>query len=125
MKQTVEEAVSEYIEKHVSRNENASFSAAFRAGAEWQANQFPWIKTSDNPPLPKIEIINGEKYGCAFVIGIFKGVKIPKMCCYYGYNGNYRWEDGITPDFYMNIPTFDEILEENKDVLERIKEKGD
>lgn len=43
MEQTLEEAAKEYIEKHVSRNENASFSAAFKAGAEWKANQSPWI----------------------------------------------------------------------------------
>ena len=31
------------------------------------------------------------------------------------------WE----PVAWMPIPSFDEILEANKDVLERIKEKGD
>lgn len=28
-------------------------------------------------------------------------------------------------DFWTPIPSFDEILESNRDVLERIKEKGD
>lgn len=50
MKQTLEEAVREYIENRVSRNENASFSAAFKAGAEWQANQSPWISVEDAVP---------------------------------------------------------------------------
>ena len=33
-----------------------------------------------------------------------------------------RYEDVVA---WMPIPSFDEILEANKDVLERIKEKGD
>lgn len=72
-------------------------------------------------------------------------VKLPKtddnvICCnnrsgfigianYYNYTG--KWEEaystneirGIT--HWMPIPSFDDILEANKDVLERIKEKGD
>lgn len=36
MKQTLEEAKREYIEKYVSRNEYASFGKAFIAGAEWE-----------------------------------------------------------------------------------------
>lgn len=39
MKQTLEEAKQEYIEKHVSRNEYASFGEAFIAGAEWEKNK--------------------------------------------------------------------------------------
>lgn len=39
MKQTVEEAKREYIEKYVSRNEYASFGAAFEAGVKWQMEE--------------------------------------------------------------------------------------
>lgn len=39
MKQTLEEAKREYIEKYVSRNEYASFGEAFIAGAEWKKNK--------------------------------------------------------------------------------------
>lgn len=39
MKQTLEKAKQEYIEKHVSRNEYASFGEAFIAGAEWKKNK--------------------------------------------------------------------------------------
>lgn len=35
----IEEAKRRYIEEHVSRNEYASFGAAFVAGAEWQKKQ--------------------------------------------------------------------------------------
>ena len=36
MNKTLEEAKQEYIEKHVSRNEYASFGEAFIAGAKWE-----------------------------------------------------------------------------------------
>lgn len=39
MKQTLEKAKQEYIEKHVSRNEYASFGEAFIADAEWEKNK--------------------------------------------------------------------------------------
>ena len=39
MKQTLEKAKQEYIEKHVSRDEYASFGEAFIAGAEWKKNK--------------------------------------------------------------------------------------
>lgn len=39
MKQTLEEAKHEYIEKYVSCNEYASFGEAFIAGAEWGKNK--------------------------------------------------------------------------------------
>lgn len=39
MRQTLEEAKQKYIEKHVSRNEYASFGEAFIAGAEWEKNK--------------------------------------------------------------------------------------
>jgi len=40
-------------------------------------------------------------------------------------NGGYY--DEVIDDVvaWMPIPSFDDILEENRDVLERIKEKGD
>ena len=42
-------------------------------------------------------------------------------------NADFEFEDygNYEPDIWMPIPSFDEILEVNKDVLERIKEKGD
>lgn len=61
-KQTLKEAVSEYIEKYVSRNENASFSAAFKAGAEWQANQSPWISVEERLPDKGQRVLVGFLY---------------------------------------------------------------
>ena len=47
---------------------------------------------------------------CIFTMGGY----IPPVCAM-----------AVTSIAWMPIPTFDEILENNKDVLERIKEKGD
>ena len=57
MKQTLEKAKQEYIEKHVSRNEYASFGEAFIAGAEWQAEQSPWISIDEQFPEDKQPVL--------------------------------------------------------------------
>lgn len=58
MKQTLEEAKREYIEKYVSRNEYASFGAAFEAGAEWHKKQSPWISVTDKLPPIGVDVIH-------------------------------------------------------------------
>lgn len=40
-------------------------------------------------------------------------------------NGVEWWRINRIPGFYLNKVSFDEILEANKDVLKRLKEKGD
>lgn len=52
------------------------------------------------------------------------------LICYLSTLG--EWETGANVNeerlgitYWMYIPSFDEILEANRDVLERIKEKGD
>lgn len=132
MKQTVEEAAKEVIMAttygtHTSLDDFTYLShdeiaeAAFIKGAEWQAKQSPWISVKERPPKHHIEVIICHER--EFYIG--------KM--YYSMQSNW-WrvsEDGRTDiivsedDSWMPIPLFDEILEANKDVLERIKEKGD
>lgn len=116
MKQALDEAVREYIENHVSRNENASFSAAFRAGAKWQANQSPWISVEDAVPNENANGICQVKYVDGSIVEI--AMRKVKYWIYpyieHGYVTHWR-----------PIPSFDEILEANKDVLKRIKEKGD
>lgn len=124
MKQTLKEAVAEYIENHVSRNENASFSAAFRAGAEWQLKQSPWISVEEKLPAEQELVLCRMLSNGAIVSGYIylKSCK-PRVAT----NADFEFEDygDYEPDIWMPIPSFDEILEANKDVLERIKEKGD
>lgn len=93
----------------------------FKAGADWQSKQSPWISVKERLPKHNIEVIICHER--EFYIG--------KM--YHSMQSNW-WrvnEDERTDmivsedDFWMPIPSFDEILEANKDVLQRMKEKGD
>ena len=105
---------------------------AFKKGADWQAKQSPWISVEERLPEENENIIIMCKHGAIFNGTYCNGV----WFCMDGYiNDIYKdspiytsmssipplWE----PVAWMPIPSFDEILEANKDVLERIKEKGD
>lgn len=122
MKQTVEEAAREYWNSWLKSNPNidktriVSLGFAFKAGAEWQSNQSPWISVKERLPEVGELVLTKGAYG--FLI------------CYFSSLG--EWETGANVNkerlgitHYMPIPSFDEILEANRDVLERIKEKGD
>ena len=93
----------------------------FKAGAKWQSKQSPWISVKERLPKHNIEVIICHER--EFYIG--------KM--YYSMQSNWwRVSDDEKTDMIVNeddswmpIPSFDDILEANKDVLERIKEKGD
>lgn len=125
MKQTLEEAKREYIEKYVSRNEYASFGAAFEAGAEWYKKQSPFISVDEQLPPCSDEDL--------FLLGIdSRGVKnIPDV----GYmhsskDGKPRKDlfvcgELVEVTHWMKVPPFEDILEANRDVLERMKNKGD
>lgn len=141
MKQTVEEAAKEYIYKarasfvgitpeeyeeqinpeypyNVGTDED--FESLFIAGADWQAKQSPWISVKDKAGCDTsddciVMVMNGD---------IFKA--------YFSSENKWMKSDGgyydeVVDDVvaWLPIPSFDEILEANKDVLERIKEKGD
>lgn len=79
--------------------------------------QSPWINVNERLP---------EEFEHVLVLFVHKGKPIVLMDSYLGeINGCWKFgEDKILA--WMHIPSFDEILEENKDVLEEwIKEKGD
>jgi hypothetical protein len=64
MKQTVEEAAREYYEifkihlvKDIFRPRVIDI---FKAGAEWQSKQYPWISVNQYPPMDKPLLL---KYG--------------------------------------------------------------
>ena len=127
MKQTLEEAAIKH-QNGFSTCEDASVLGAFSngmhhqsyksfiAGAEWQAKQSPWISVEERLPEKHTVVLTRGAYG--FLI------------CQLSSLG--EWETGANVNkerlgltHWMPIPSFDEILEANKDVLERIKEKGD
>lgn len=122
MKQTVEEAAREYWDSWLKSNPNAyktrivSLGFAFKAGAEWQAKQLGWISVVERLPTDDSDYIVLLSNGIIGV-GIYDNeAEIWRI------NGI-----GIVDNvfLYMPIPSFDEILEANRDVLQRMKEKGD
>ena len=134
MKQTVEEAAKEcrrttaqsmgvYAQYHsidecpnhgITYDEIAE--AAFIKGAEWQAKQSPWISVEDAIPNELAKGMCQVKY----VDGSIDEMAMREV---------NKWIYPYIKTGYVThwkpIPSFDEILEANRDVLERIKEKGD
>lgn len=128
MKQTVEEAASENIlfnhrtvDRTLAGKDLAKFGEInFVQGAEWQSKQSPWISVKER--LPE----EGQK---VFVLTMCCGVSRILIERFYKTNAfdkDNRWIFGNSIVLaWFPIPSFDDILEANRDVLERIKEKGD
>lgn len=123
MKHTVEEAEKEYYEKNYpysDLNIRLLVENAFEAGAEWHAKQSPWISVKGRLP---------EEDGYYFVTD---GDVVEKVYFFKRWNKfvstrdypHLFYDEGVIKA-WLPIPSFDEILEANRDVLERIKEKGD
>ena len=100
--------------EYLSHDEIAE--AAFVKGAEWQSKQPPWISVKERLPEENKEylVVLDNR-----VIYVAQYNKNNKSWLIYGTGYTYNVVA------YMPIPSFDEILEANRDVLERIKEKGD
>lgn len=125
MKQTVEEAAREAAEDCYECHYDDSLEMrlvkeAFRQGAEWQSKQSPWISVKEKAGCDTsddciVMVANGD---------IFKAYFSSKNKWMKSNRGYY---DEVIDDVvaWMPIPSFDDILEANRDVLERIKEKGD
>lgn len=125
MKQTLEEAAIKAAEDcyEMPYNENLLhmllIKQAFELGAEWQRGQSPWVSVKDELPPIGVDVIHTD---------------INTGKCHYGQVNKVGtlilgWTPygEVTATHYMLVPPFpfDEIIEANKDVLERIKEKGD
>lgn len=93
---------------------------SFIAGAERQAKQSPWISVEER--LPEEDgyyvVTDGNFPTVAY---FFKEWNRFSPCKSYPH---LFFEEGVIKA-YMPIPSFDQILEANKDVLQRMKEKGD
>ena len=128
MKQTVEEAARENIlfnhrtvDRTLFGKDLAKFGEMnFVQGAEWQSKQSPWISVNERLP---------EKDGYYFVTN---GDVVEKVYFFERWNKfistrdyPYLFYDKGEIKAWLPIPSFDEILEANRDVLERIKEKED
>ena len=123
MKQTVEEAAwQELMSSYaiVVKGEFAYHQQAMlnmcRKGVEWQATQAPWISVEDAIPNKLEKGMCQVKYADG---------SIEEMAMREVNKWIYPYiKTGYVPH-WRPIQSFDEILEANKDVLERIKEKGD
>ena len=122
MKQTVEEAARGYSNDCRNRQRHCEpyCIVDFISGAEWQSKQSPWISVKEKAGCDTsddciVMVANGD---------IFKAYFSSKNKWMKSNDGHY---DEVIDDVvaWFPIPSFDEILEANRDVLERIKEKGD
>lgn len=130
MKQTVEDAAKEAAEDCYECHYDDGYEMrlvkeAFRQGAEWQSKQSPWISVNERLPEPNKLVLCRMVSNGAIVSGYI--VVSSGRSPYVATDGGFEFEDwnGYECDMWMYIPSFDDILEANKDVLERIKEKGD
>lgn len=148
MKQTVEEVAREAAEDCYECHYDDSLEMrlvkeAFRQGAEWQSKQSPWISVKERlPEKPKYDwvlvIIRDKRDG---FIGLPQIGELRSDGFWHTRESDdfnteqFRREYGTTDALgvflhqevlaWLPIPSFDDILEANRDVLERIKEKGD
>lgn len=83
-------------------------------GAEWQSKQSPWISVKERLPEENKEYLVVLDNRVVYVAQYNKN---NKSWLIYGTGYTYNVVA------YMPIPSFDEILETNKDVLQRLKEK--
>jgi hypothetical protein len=143
MKQTVEEAARDAIHAHYKCNgeypcgerdycehcngHNTAFDCCecgadefkegFISGAEWQSKQSPWISVNERLP---------EESGYYFITD---GAVVEKVYFFKKWNKfaeieeypHLFYDEGVIKAWFP-IPSFDEILESNRDVLERIKD---
>ena len=134
MKHTVEEAAKKYSNDCRNRQRHCEpyCIVDFISGAEWQSKQSPWISVNERLPEENENIIIMCEHGAIFNGTYCNGV----WFCMDGYihdiyksNPIYSSMSSIPslwePVAWMPIPSFDDILEAKRDVLERIKDKGD
>ena len=129
MKQTLEEAAKAFAEECRIVNIKAGLDYpydeidmrnAFEAGDEWQSKQSPWISVEERLPEKNgyYLVTDGNNIAMAYFFKCWD-----KFAKYESYPHPFYKDDAIK--LYMPIPSFDEILESNRDVLQRMKEKGD
>ena len=108
---------------------------AFASGAEWMKKYFSWISIKERLPEEGQRILVGflfyyKYYDREAELRRYVDIFTYKNGVWVRDNGeSYPGKELTRRDIkvicWQPIPSFDEILEANRDVLERIKEKGD
>jgi hypothetical protein len=108
---------------------------AFVSGAEWMEKHFSWISVEERLPEEGQRILVGFLFYYKYHDREAQSRRYIDTFTYkYGvwvgdngesYPGKELTRRDIKVICWQPIPSFDEILEANRDVLERIKEKGD
>nr|DAE60418.1 MAG TPA: Protein of unknown function (DUF551) [Caudoviricetes sp.] len=146
MKQTVEEAAREHqthfeicdtegtISGFINGMHKQSYKS-FISGAEWQSKQSPWISVEKRLPNKGQRVLVGFLYYYKYDDREAESRKHIDVFTYengiwttdsdISYLGKSVEKDDIKVICWTPIPSFEGILESNRDVLERIKEKGD
>jgi hypothetical protein len=143
MKQTLEEAAKIHRKKEFPDGEypigikdiEQQCEEDFIKGAEWQAKQSPWISVKERLPEEGQRILVGFLYYYKYADREVESRKHIDIFTYENrwwiddsdnsYLGKDVTEYDIKVICWQPIPSFDEILKAEQDVLERIKEKGD
>ena len=114
MKQTVEEAAREYSNDQRNRQHHCEPYCVvdFKSGVEWPSKQSPWISVEERLPEYSCWVLVAGKY-YKYRILFYCGGKFYTNKSLIAYDGSVL--------FWMFIPSFDQILEANKDVLQRLK----
>lgn len=121
MKQTLEKAAIEscVIDRSIYNDEYQPYYLdGFKDGAEWQAKQSPWISVKERLPEDTNEKLVALEDGTIRIAHYDEDYN-EDMEYHFWYDcaasESYHRDDVI---YWMPIPSFDEILEVNKDVLE-------
>lgn len=135
MRQTVEEAALQelmlsyaiVVEGELVYQRQAMLNM-FKKGADWQSKKSPWISVEERLPKdfkPILILLKDGKVRTALLDSNYYPHNNEFEIIYFWHdreaNESFDLEDVVA---WMPIPSFDEILEANRDVLERIKEKA-
>lgn len=128
MKQTVEEAAMQELHSSYAiivdgelAYQRQGMLNMFRKGAEWMAQQSPWISVEERLPEQNELVLCRMVSNGAIVSGYI--VASSGRAPYVVTDGGFEFEDwhDYECDMWMPIPSFDDILNANRDVIERLK----
>lgn len=117
----VEEFYGRKCAEHDFYYKKADVQLAFEAGWD-EALKSQWVNVKEKQPDPNelvlCRMVSNEAIVSGYIYSDGRKWRVATL-------PNFEFADygGYECDYWMQIPTIDEILEANKDVLKRLKEK--